>query len=679
MNLNIFKLLFCLISISLMMSCATEQKEIAKAIDPANMDQNVKPGTDFYQYANGTWVENNPLPPEYVQYGAFTELREKNREQLKKLVLDATEAEDAVPGSIKEKIGHFYFSGMDTARIEKLGIGALKKELEAIESIESVEMLQKVMAHMQLHGVSPLFYVYSAPDQDNSEFVIAQMWQGGLGLPDVDYYTGDDERSVDIRKEYIKHVANMLTLTGLDKSSSKQDARTIMKMETRLAKASMTRLERRDPHKTHNKMDVAGLQELSPGINWDIYFNQLGLKGPGELNVGQPEFWKELGLMINDIPIEDWKKFLYWKEINRTANYLSSDFVQADFDFYNAYLSGQKEMKPRWKRVLSATSGSLGEAIGQLYVAEYFPPEAKERMVDLVANLKIALSARIMNLDWMSDMTKKEAIEKLKVMRVKVGYPDKWIDYSSLKVTEGSYLTNIQHARKFDFNREMAKVGKPVDKEEWVMTPQTVNAGYVPSMNEIIFPAGILQAPFFFMDADDAVNYGAIGVVIGHEMTHGFDDKGRLYDKEGNLADWWTEGDATRFEEKTKVLVDQFNNFAILDTLHVNEKLTLGENIADLGGLNVSFDGMMMALNDLETENIDGFSPEQRFFLSYAQLWKQNITDKELMNRLKEDVHSPGIARVNGAVVNMDQFYMAFDVHENDPLYVAQEERAKIW
>jgi len=679
MNLNKYKLLVCLISISFMMSCATEQKEITKAIDPANMDQNVEPGKDFYQYANGTWVKNNPLPPEYTQYGAFTELREKNREQLKKLVLDAAEAEDAVPGSIKEKIGHFYYSGMDTTRIEKLGITALSRELDAIESIESIEMLQKVMAQMQLHGVTALFYVYSAPDQDNSEFVIAQMWQAGLGLPDVDYYTSDDERSVDIRKEYIAHISRMLTLAGQDKQSAEKDAMSIMDMEIRLAKASMTRLERRDPHKTHNKMDVAGLQELSPGIDWTTYFNQLGLEEPGELNVGQPLFWKEIGLMVNDVTLDDWKKFLRWGQINRTANYLSSEFVETDFNFYNAYLSGQKEMKPRWKRVLSNTSGSLGEAIGQLYVAEYFPPEAKERMVDLVANLKISLSARIKNLDWMSDETKDEAIEKLQAMRVKVGYPDKWIDYSSLKVVEGSYLKNIQHARKFDFQREMGKVGKPVDKEEWVMTPQTVNAGYVPSMNEIIFPAGILQAPFFFMDADDAVNYGAIGVVIGHEMTHGFDDKGRLYDKEGNLADWWTEDDATRFEKQSMVLVEQFNNFPILDTLSVDGKLTLGENIADLGGLNVSFDGLMVALEGREKEKIDGFSPEQRFFLAYAQLWKQNITDKELMNRLKEDVHSPGIARVNGALVNLDQFYLAFDVHENDPMYVAKESRARIW
>jgi putative endopeptidase len=656
-----------------------EHEQTNKAIDPANMDTAYTPGQDFYLYANGTWITENPLPEEYTQYGAFTELREKNREDLKKLVLEAAEATDAKLGSIQKKIGDFYKSGMDTVAIDAAGITPLQPYFEKIAAIENTKDLVKVMTEMQINGLSPWFYVFSRADQDNSDWVIANIWQGGLGLPDRDYYLSDDPRSTDMRIEYVKHIARMLELAGQDAESAKADAETNMKIEIRLAEASNTRLENRDPLITKNKMKLDSLQEIAQNIDWTLYFETLGLGDPGEFNINQPGFITELSTMIEELPLKDWKAELKWSIINNTAGYLSSDFEQANFDFYSNYLSGQKKMKPRWKRIVSATNGAMSDAIGKRYVEVYFPPAAKERMEVLVGYLKKSLSNRIDKLEWMTDETKLKAHEKLGAMGVKIGYPNKWKDYDKLIVSADSYLENISNTGRFYFEDDVSKINKPLDKEEWVMSPQTVNAGYVPTMNEIIFPAGILQPPFFFMDADDAVNYGAIGVVIGHEMTHGFDDKGRLFDKEGNLADWWTEIDAESFEKQSQTLVDQFSSFVILDSLFVDGKLTLGENIADLGGMNISFDAFMEAIKDEKNEPVHGFTPEQRFFLSYAQLWRNNITDKELMNRLKEDVHSPGIARVNGAIKNMDQFYEAFGVKEGDPMFIATEERAKVW
>lgn len=679
MNLLKLKTLICFVLLTTMFSCMTEQKQTNKSIDPANMDLTYAPGQDFYLYANGTWIANNPLPEEYTQYGAFTELREKNKEDLKKLVLEAAEATDAKPGSIQKKIGDFYNSGMDTVAIDAAGINPLLPYLDKVDAMGNTDDLLALMTEIQTTGISPWFYVFSRADQDNSDWVIANIWQGGLGLPDRDYYLSEDARSTEIRAEYVKHIARMLELSGQDAESAEKDAETIMDLETRLAKASNTRLENRDPMGTKNKMEIEGLTELAPNINWKLYFENIGLGDPGTFNINQPKFLQELSVMLKELPLEDWKAQMRWTLVNRTANYLSSDFEQADFDFYNTFLSGQKKMKPRWKRVLSATNGSMSDAIGKRYVEVYFPPKAKERMETLVGYLKKSLSKRINDLEWMTEETKEKAQEKLVAMNVKVGYPDKWKDYSKLEVTPDSYFENIRNTGKFYFEDDMSKVNKPLDKEEWVMSPQTVNAGYVPTMNEIIFPAGILQPPFFYMDADDAVNYGAIGVVIGHEMTHGFDDKGRLFDKDGNLADWWTEEDAKSFETQSQVLVDQFNSFVILDSLFVDGKLTLGENIADLGGMNISFDAMEEALKGKNIETIEGFTPEQRFFLSYAQLWRNNIANEELMRRLREDVHSPGIARVNGAVKNMNQFHEAFGIKEGDAMYLPEKQRAKVW
>ncbi len=656
-----------------------ESKAMKKAIDPANMDTGVKPGDNFYLYANGNWIKNNPIPPEYSQYGAFTMLYEENQKQLKELVDAVSSDKNAEEGSIAQKIRDFYNSGMDTAAINKLGIKVLEDELETIESIKTKNGIEKQIAAMHKTGNYPLFYFYAGADQKNSSMEIANLHQGGLGLPDVDYYLSDDETAKQIRNAYKKHVYKMFLLSGQNETTARKSAKNVFDIEHSLAKASFTRLELRIPEKNYNKMSVEALSEKSPSFNWKDYFAMLGLENPGDINVSQVPFFKAVSNIYNRFDIESWKDYLKWNLLNNAAPYLSDEFVEEHFDFYGRTMSGQQEMRPRWKRVLGTTSSALGEALGQLYVKKYFPAESKEKMVKLVENLRKAFARRIKRLDWMSSETKEKALEKLNAITVKIGYPDKWKDYSALKITPGSYYRNVRNARIFEFNYNKNKIGKPVDKTEWGMTPQTVNAYYNPSNNEIVFPAGILQPPFFDKNADDAVNYGAIGVVIGHEMTHGFDDQGRKYDKDGNMNEWWTPEDAERFKEKTKKLEVLYDNYTLLDSLHVNGKLTMGENIADLGGLNISYEAYQMALNGKTPEPIDGLTADQRFFLGYAQVWRQNIRDKELAKRLKTDVHSPGEARVNIPPFNLDVFIKAFDIKPQDKLFIPKEKRAYIW
>ncbi len=643
------------------------------------MDTTVSPGEDFFRYANGSWIENNPIPDEYSRYGSFEKLSEENYEKLKTLFYKVADS-DADKGSIEQKIRDFYNTGMDSTKIEKQGIVPLKAEFEKIDNLQSIKQVQNHLAYLHSRGVYPGFHIFAYADEKNSNMVIAHLMQGGLGLPDRDYYTSNDGRSKELRKAYIDHLQQMFALLGDNKEIAERNAHMVMNLETRLAHASMTRLERRDPHKTYHKMNVKKLQHMTPDFDWAFYFDGIGLENPGEFNVRQPKFFAELSDMMQDVNIEDWKAYLRWHLINSTASYLSSDFIECNFDFYGKALSGKKALRPRWKRVMNATSNALGEAVGQLYVKKYFPPAAKERMLDLVANLKLSLADRIENLDWMGAQTKKAALTKLKAMNVKIGYPDKWIDYSPLEIKTDSYVLNAMRADYFNFKRDMAKINKPVDPDEWHMYPQTVNAYYSPTRNEIVFPAAILQPPFFNMAADDAVNYGAIGVVIGHEMTHGFDDQGRQYDVNGNLRDWWTKEDAERFDKRTQVLVKQFNAFTVFDTLHVDGKLTLGENIADLGGLNVSYQALQKALKETpQPERIDGFTPAQRFFLAYAQVWRQSIRPQELQRRLKEDVHSPGRFRTNGPIANMPAFHAAFEIKPGDALYKSETERAVIW
>ena len=663
-------------------SCGNKAAETKAepAINSANMDTTVNPGDDFYQFANRSWLKNNPIPDEYSRYGAFEVLDEENYVQLKTIFAEASADKNAAAGSVNQKIRDFYNSGMDTVTIEKNGISPLKPELDQIEAFATPADVQKMMIQQHASGNYPLFYLFSSQDEKNSNQVIAMTYQGGLGMPDRDYYLEGDPRSKEIRAAYVAHMIKMFVLAGSTPEQAAKDADVVLKIETEMAKISSTRIELRNPVANYNKTDLAGLQKMAPEIDWKGYFTGLNLAENTEINIGQPKFISGMAKMITTVPVNDWKVYFRWDLINSAASSLSSDFDKEHFAFYGTVLSGAKEQQPRWKRMIDATSNSLGEAVGQLYVQKYFPPEAKKRMTDLVNNLKISLGERINSLSWMTEVTKKEAIAKLEKINVKIGYPDKWIDYSSLTIGTDSYYANKKNARQFAVNRDIAKIGKPVDRSEWGMTPQTINAYYSPNMNEIVFPAAILQPPFFFMDADDAVNYGAIGMVIAHEMTHGFDDQGRQYDKEGNLHDWWQTDDSKNFEAKTKILVDQYDNYKMLDSLHVDGKLTLGENIADLGGMNVAYNGLQKALEGKnKEEKIDGFTPDQRFFLSYAQVWRANIRSEETMRRLKEDVHSPGEARVNGIVYNIPAFYSAFNIKPTDSRYIAPENRADIW
>ena len=656
-----------------------DNKGMEKAICKKNMDTAVKPGNNFYEYVNGGWIKEHPVPPEYSQYGAFTILYEQNQKKLRALIKKVSMEQEAPKGSIAQKIRDFYNSGMDTVTIEKMGIKPIEKELNKINNLASKKDVIAYMATMHRYGISPVFYFFTEADQRNSAMNIGNLYQGGLGLPDVDYYLNDDAASKKLREAYVNHLTKMFMLKGDDATQAAKDAKAVMALETKLAQVSFTRVEQRDPVKNYNKMSLDQLKETAPGYDWNLFFETLGLKNPGDINVGQVKFFKGVSKLMDETDLDTWKAYLTWNLLDASANYLSKDFVEQNFDFYGKTLSGQPKMQPRWKRVLNVVSGGLGEALGQLYVEQYFPSSSKERMVTLVNNLRTAFGQRIEKLDWMTNETKKKALEKLGAITVKIGYPDKWRDYTKLEIVPNSYFDNIIAVRTFNFNRDLNKIGKPVDKKEWGMTPQTVNAYYNPSNNEIVFPAAILQPPFFNPEADDAVNYGAIGVVIGHEMTHGFDDQGRQYDKDGNLNDWWTEADAKAFKEKTDKLVALYDNYVVLDSLHVNGKLTLGENIADLGGLNISYQAYQNSLNGKTPAPIDGLTSDQRFYMGFAQVWRQSIRPKAMAQRLKTDVHSPGEARVNIPPFNIDAFIKAFNVKEGDKLYIPKDKRAYIW
>ena len=683
--MNKIKILSLGIVTLLLASCgdsSTETKDVDMkkntALNKEDMNLSVKPGENFFEYANGGWMKANPVPSDKTQYGSFTVLYDNNQEKLKSLVDELLESKD-LKNEDAIKIASIFKTGMDTAAINADGFNPIKEELAEVDAVKTKEDFMNLVAKMHTEYTTPLFGFYASQDDKNSSMVILHLYQGGLGLPDRDYYLTDDERSVKLRADYFTMIKTMAQLIGADVNADDY-AKEIINFETELAKSSLTKLELRDPFTTYNKMTVEELQRLSPSVNWANYFTNIGLDGLTDFNVATTNFFKELSNLLNNTDINTLKSYLKWNIVSGASSYISSDFNDASFEFYGKSLSGQKEQRKRWERVLGTTNGALGEAVGKLYVEKYFPQEAKDRMLKLVENLRIAFAERIKNIDWMSDVTKEKALAKLNAITVKVGYPDKWKDYSKLEISESqSYYANIKNAMRFAYKVNIAKVGKPHDKLEWGMTPQTVNAYYSPNANEIVFPAAILQPPFFNMDADDAINYGAIGVVIGHEMTHGFDDKGRNYDIDGNLNNWWTEEDAIKFKVKTDNIVNQFNSYVELDSLHVDGELTLGENIADLGGLTISWDAYQMTEEAKANKSIDDYTPAQRFYLSYATLWRQTILDEELMRRLKEDVHSPGDARVNVPLFNINEFYEAFDIAETDPLFIPDSARAFIW
>lgn len=654
--------------------------EKTPSLDRKNMDLSVRPGDDFFQYANGKWIDNVKIPDDKTSYASFNIVREHRDEAVRLLLEETAKITTSKKGSIEQKVSDFYAAGMNIKKIEAEGVKPLKKELEKIEKISTISDVQDVIAYFHTFGMSPLFGGSVYQDLKNSKIFKFYLMQSGLGLPDRDYYTKEDDRSKEIRQEYVKHVAKMLRLLGDNPDTAAANAKIIMDIETRLAKNSRTRLELRNIPALYNKKTMKELQELAPAFDWKKYFKNISDIDFGDVIVGMPKFFKEVGVLIKEVPVKDWKTYLRWHLINNTAPYLSSDFVNQDYRFNEEFLSGKKKIEELWKRVVTTTNESIGMLVGQLYVKKHFPPESKKRMLELVANLKKAMEKRIKNLEWMGPVTKKQALAKLEKIRVKIGYPDKWEDFSKLDIERDYYIRNVLRANQFEYYKNLSEFGKPVNPDKWSMPPQTVNAGYNPLNNEIIFPAGILQPPFFFPKGDDALNYGAIGVVIGHEVTHGFDDQGRRFDRDGNMTDWWTKEDEEEFNKRTQLLVEQYDNFVAIDDLHINGKLTLGENIADFGGLTVSYCAYKLSLEGgKEPEPIDGFTGDQRYFLSYAQLWRGKIRDKALRRKTLEDVHPWGKFRVNGALFNVPQFYETFDIKPGDKLYRTEEQRPVIW
>jgi len=650
-----------------------------KFIDPANMDLSVKPGDDFYTYASGTWVKNNPVPAKETRWGSFNELRDFNINAVKSLVEDAAADKSAPAGSVKRRVGDFYTAAMDSVTIEKLGYTPIKADLAKVKQIKDIPGVLDQVAYMRTNGLGGgMFGLGVGQDRKNVNKYMVNIGQGGTTLPDRDYYLKDDARSVKIREAYNTYMVTLFTLTGSSPEGAKQKAATVYKIEKQFAEAQMSRLEMRDPYATYNKLTVAELNKKTPDINWTTYLPKFKIKNQDTVLVSSPKFMASLDGMLKSVPVEDWKTYLEWNILKGSASSLSSPFVKASFAFTQAQ-TGQKVQTPRWQRMSSLTDGTIGELLGQLYVAKYFKPEAKERMNQMIVNLRKAFEIRISGLEWMSPETKQKALAKLHAFTPKVGYPEKWKNYDGLTINKGTYFQNLRNASVWGYNEMVDQLGKPVDRKRFGMTPPTVNAYYSPTLNEIVFPAGILQFPFFDPNADDAVNYGGIGAVIGHEMSHGFDDSGSQYDAVGNLKNWWTAEDKAKFDAKTKALGEQFDGYTVLDTVHVIGKLTMGENIGDLGGLNAAYTAFKMTKQGQSNEKIDGFTPDQRFFLAWAQVWRGNILPESAAQLIKTDPHSPGPYRTIGAPVNMDAWYNAFDVKPGDKLYKKPEDRIRMW
>ena len=641
-----------------------------------NLDKTCKPCDDFYQFAMGGWMKSNPIPAEYSSWGTFTELSEKNQEAMR-TVLEAAEKSNAAAGSNEQKIGDLYASCMDTASIDAAGIKPIEGTLAEIAALRDPSQLQPEIAKLQNQGIGVVFRFSSGQDLDDSTKVIGIASQGGLGLPDRDYYLREDAKSKQLRTDYIQHVAKMFQLAGDAPEQSATEAQTVMNIESSLAKVSMTRVQLRDPHARWHKMAVAKLRDLTPDWSWEAYFREIAAPAMAEINVSQPDFFKDVNRQLTATPLPDWKVYLRWHVLHAYAPELSEPFVGENFAFYGQKLSGAKEIQPRWKRCVQTVNRNLGEALGQLYVEKYFPPEAKARAKEMVHNLTTALHEDIPTLSWMGPETKKAAIEKLEAFGVKIGYPDKWRDYSKLNIERSGYLANVRRSGEFDQAFELSKIGKPVDRTEWGMTPPTVNAYYRSTMNEIVFPAGILQPPFYDPKADDAVNYGGMGAVIGHEITHGFDDAGSQFDGHGNLRNWWTPEDRKNFDERATCVQQQFDGYEVEPGLHENGKLVLGESIADLGGLAISYAAYEKSLEGKARQNIDGFTPEQRFFLGWAQVWGANVRPEYARLQANTNPHPLPRFRANGPLSNMEAFAKAFGCKKGDAMI--REKACKIW
>ncbi len=641
-----------------------------------NLDKTCKPCEDFYKFAMGGWMKNNPIPAEYPSWGTFTELRDHNLTAMRS-ILDAAVSSKAAVGSNERKIGDFYASCMDTTAVDGAGLKPLAAELAAIDAIKDRKGIDAEIARLHKQNIGAVFEFGSSPDFKDSAHNLAEADQGGLGMPDRDYYTRDDDRSKHLRTEYVLHVTKIFQLAGDAPDKAAAEAKTVMEIETLLAKASRTNVELRDPEKNYNKMTLAELKTLTPDWSWENYFQAVGAPPVTSANIGQPDFFKEVNRQLTATSLPDWKIYLKWQLLHANVQSLPDSFVQENFNFYGKTLAGTKEIQPRWKRCVQAANTNLGEALGEVYVQKYFPPAAKARAKEMVNNLVAALRSDIPTLAWMGPETKKQAIAKMEAFTVKIGYPDKWRDYSKLSIDRASYNVNARRSHEFEQARQLARIGKPVDRLEWGMTPPTVNAYYNPTFNEIVFPAGILQPPFYDPKADDAVNYGGMGAVIGHEISHGFDDEGSRFDGQGNLRDWWTANDRKSFDEHAGCVVKQFDGYEVEPGLHQNGKLVLGESIGDLGGLAIAYAAYEKSIEGNRPKDIDGFTPEQRFFLGWAQVWGTNMRPEYARLQTNTNPHPLPEFRANGPVSNMEAFARAFGCKKGEPM--VRENPCKIW
>jgi len=682
---NYFSLWYCGLALLTFQNCTQSKQESAlsntpqKFIDPANMDTTYRAGDDFFHYASGVWLKNNPIPAKETRWGSFNQLRDFNANAVKSILEDVAKKKDLKSGSAEKRVADFYISAMDSIKIDSTGYQPIQVDIDRINKIQDINGVVKEMAYQRTIGVgSPLYRFYVDQDEKQTSKNIASFGQGGTTLPDRDYYLVNSSRNRDIKQAYESYVQKVFGLSGFNDTEAVKKFSQIWTIEEALAKAQWKREDMRDPYKTYNKLTKADLTEKAPQLNWDDTYQTLKIAGEDSVIVNNPDFFAAASGLLHSQPLENWKTYLQWNVLKNAAPLLSTPFVEASFAFQQA-LTGQKEMTPRWERTFNLIDRNIGELLGQLYVAKYFKPEAKKRMEELVKNLSQTFEERIKTLDWMSDETKEKALEKLHAFTPKIGYPDKWKTYDGLEIKPDDFFGNIRRAETWDYEDMVSQLGKPVDRTRWGMTPPTVNAYYNPVNNEIAFPAGILQFPFYDFAADDAVNYGGIAAVIGHEMTHGFDDQGRQYAADGNLKDWWTKEDADKFKKRANQVVAQYNAYTVLDTLHVNGKLTLGENLADLGGLAMAYAAFKKTPQGQSNEKIDGFTPDQRFFLSWAQVWRMNIRPETAAQLIMVDPHSPAEARTIGPIVNMDAWYKAFDVKPGDKLYKPENERVRIW
>jgi predicted metalloendopeptidase len=668
-------LLVALFTVSIQAN-AQESKPTSDSV-VSSIDKSVDPCVDFYKFACGNWIKNNPIPSDQAIWSRFNELAEQNREKLRGILENAAKASNRTPN--EQKIGDYYASCIDEAAINKKGVAVLKPEFDRINDLKDKAALPALLAHLHGEGVDGFFNFASGADFKNAKEVIGQADQGGLSLPDCDYYIKDDPQSVALRKAFVEHVVNMFKLLGDAPEKAAAEAQAVLNVETALAKGSMDRIERREPEKIYHKISEQQWQALTPSFSFNKYLTDLGTPALGSLNVATPDFFKSLDAELKNISLDDLKNYLRWHLVHTQAELLPKPFVDENFNFYNKTLQGTKELQARWKRCVAATDGDLGEALGQIFVEKYYPPQAKARTLEMVKQLEAALHQDITELPWMSEATKKEALVKLNAIQNKIGYPSKWRDYSALKIERGDALGNSLRANAFELHRQLNKIGKPLDKQEWGMTPPTVNAYYNPTENNINFPAGILQPPFYDFKADDALNFGGMGAVIGHELTHGFDDQGALFDPEGNLNNWWTPADEKAFKERTQCIVDEYDQFVAVDDVHVRGKLTLGENTADNGGLRIAYMALMKSLADSgkKSEKIDGFTPEQRFFIGWGQIWCQNQTPEIARLLALNNEHSPGNFRVDGVMQNMPEFQKAWGCKAGQPMVKANA--CRVW